>query len=234
MKKQMVTNMDAKAEESLRQEISVLKRLYHPNVIQVYGITKPKDERMVIVLEYFEEKSLYYTLHEKKIRFPLNRKIEIAFDIANGINYLHHLNPKIIHRDLKSSNVLLNTHGRAIVTDFGLTKMKTETLKVTNAVRTPQWMAPEMLDEEEGMINEKVDVYSFGMVLYEIVTSLLPFSGLTPIQVIRALDKNQRPPIPDDCENSLKSLIGECWIQSPLKRPSMISKLEHQGKSTNE
>ena len=80
-----------------------MKRLEHPNIVKLYGISKPLNENKIMVLEYLEGGSLYQQLHEKKIKYSLKQQIELSIDIANGLNYLHSFNPKIIHRDLKSA-----------------------------------------------------------------------------------------------------------------------------------
>jgi serine/threonine protein kinase len=106
--------------------------------------------------------------------------VKFAQDIASGMVYLHQLQPKVIHFDLKSMNVLIDNEGTAKLSDFGLSKVKLETITLTNAVGTPQWCSPELLKKE--MVNEKTDVYSFAMVMYEMVANKIPFDGIAVFQ----------------------------------------------------
>jgi len=176
-----------------------------------------------MVLEFFENGSLHNLLYETKITLTFKEQVNIAFGIVQGISYLHHLNPKIIHRDLKSANVLLTKDRKAVLTDFGMARVKLETQKITQVAGSPNWMSPEMFDEEQGKLTEKVDVYSFGMVMYEIATGMIPFQGKTLLNLAAFVLQHKRPIIPDHCHPFFKSLIEECWVQDYKKRPSIIS-----------
>lgn len=123
--------------------------------------------------------------------------------------------------------MLLDENWTAKLTDFGLAKVKMETLSITKSVvGTPQWMSPEVL--ENSPIDEKSDIYSYGMVLYEIVTNSLPFSTLNLIQIItEVLFKKNRPIIPDDCDICFRELMTACWNATPSLRPSALQILHH-------
>jgi serine/threonine protein kinase len=167
---------------------------------------------------------------KSKIKLQFKDQLNISFGIVKGISYLHQLRPKIIHRDLKSANILLTNDKKPILTDFGMAKVKLETQKVTRIAGTSNWMAPEMFDEE-GKITEKVDVYAFGMVMYEITTGMIPFDGKTLQQIYALLTKEKRPIIPDYCDPFFKSLIEECWKQDYKERPRIFdicAKLEYK------
>ena len=219
----MTIDLNGKDEINFYEEARLIKSLQHPNIIQLYGVIKPPNENPIMIMDFYENGSLYHLLHEENIKLNMKDQISISFGIANGVNYLHRLHPKIIHRDLKSENVLLTKDKKPILTDFGLAKVKIETQKVTQAVGTPQWMAPELFDEDEGKLTEKVDIYSFGMVLYEISTNLIPFEGKSLMQLAKLVGiEGKRPIIPDHCDPFFKSLIEECWVQDYKKRPSII------------
>ncbi|XP_052190477.1 uncharacterized protein LOC127800093 isoform X2 [Diospyros lotus] len=165
---------------SFRQEVSLMKRLRHPNVLLFMGaVTSP--ERLCIVTEFLPRGSLFRLLQRNMARLDWRRRIHMALDIARGMNYLHHFNPPIIHRDLKSSNLLVDKNWTVKVGDFGLSRLKHETYLTTKTGKgTPQWMAPEVLRNEPS--DEKSDVYSFGVILWELATEKIPWDNLNSMQ----------------------------------------------------
>lgn len=150
----------------------------------------------------------------------------MASDIARGMNYLHHCSPPIIHRDLKSSNLLVDRNWTVKVADFGLSRIKHETYLTTKTGRgTPQWMAPEVLRNEAA--DEKSDVYSFGVVLWELVTEKIPWENLNAMQVIGAVGfMNQRLEVPKDVDPQWISLMESCWHSEPQRRPTFQQVME--------
>ncbi|XP_045827595.1 dual specificity protein kinase shkB-like isoform X2 [Trifolium pratense] len=166
--------------QSFRQEVSVMKRLRHPNILLFMGaVTSP--QRLCIVTEFLPRGSLCRLLHRNTSKLDWRRRVHMALDIARGVNYLHHYNPPIIHRDLKSSNLLVDKNWTVKVGDFGLSRLKHETYLTTKTGRgTPQWMAPEVLRNEPS--DEKSDVYSFGVILWELATEKIPWDNLNAMQ----------------------------------------------------
>ncbi|GMP76320.1 hypothetical protein CsSME_00033054 [Camellia sinensis var. sinensis] len=150
----------------------------------------------------------------------------MALDVARGMNYLHHYNPPIIHRDLKSSNLLVDKNWTVKVGDFGLSRLKHETYLTTKTGKgTPQWMAPEVLRNESS--DEKSDVYSFGVVLWELATEKIPWDNLNSMQVIGAVGfMNQQLEIPKDVDPQWASIIESCWHSEPQCRPTFQELLE--------
>ncbi|XP_076943167.1 putative serine/threonine-protein kinase SIS8 [Bidens hawaiensis] len=144
----------------------------------------------------------------------------MAIDIARGMNYLHRCQPPIIHRNLKSSNLLVDKNFTLKVADFGLSRMKHETyLATTIGTGTPHWMAPEVLRNEQ--VDEKSDVYSYGVVLWEITTRKVPWENLNSTQVIRAVGfMNQQLEIPNDVDPQWASLIETCLSREAQSRPT--------------
>ncbi|KAF8394683.1 hypothetical protein HHK36_020900 [Tetracentron sinense] len=210
---------------SFRQEVSLMKRLRHPNVLLFMGaVTSP--QRLCIVTEFLPRGSLFRLLQRSTSRLDWRRRVHIALDIARGINYLHHCNPPIIHRDLKSSNLLVDKNWTVKVGDFGLSRLKLETYLITKTGKgTPQWMAPEVLRNEPS--DEKSDVYSYGVILWELVTEKIPWDNLNSMQVIGAVGfMDQRLEIPKDLDPQWVSIIESCWHSEPHRRPTFQELLE--------
>ncbi|VVA96689.1 unnamed protein product [Arabis nemorensis] len=210
---------------SFRQEVSLMKRLRHPNVLLFMGaVTSP--QRLCIVTEFLPRGSLFRLLQRNTSKLDWRRRIHMASDIARGMNYLHHCSPPIIHRDLKSSNLLVDRNWTVKVADFGLSRIKHETYLTTKTGRgTPQWMAPEVLRNEAA--DEKSDVYSFGVILWELVTEKIPWENLNAMQVIGAVGfMNQRLEVPKDVDPQWISLMESCWYSEPQDRPSFQEVME--------
>lgn len=211
-------------EERLKEflrEVAIMKRLRHPNIVLFMGAVT-KHPNLSIVTEYLPRGSLYRIIHRAGARELLDerRRLRMALDVAKGINYLHRLNPPIVHRDLKSPNLLVDKTWTVKVCDFGLSRLKANTfISSKSAAGTPEWMAPEVLRDEPS--NEKSDVYSFGVILWELVTLQQPWSGLSPAQVVGAVGfQNRRLPIPEDMNPAIASIIESCWANDPRQRLS--------------
>ncbi|KAL3820784.1 hypothetical protein ACJIZ3_006689 [Penstemon smallii] len=213
-------------EQQFKSEISLLSRLLHPNIVQFIAACK-KPPVYCIITEYMSQGNLRMYLNKKE---PYSLSVEtilrLALDISRGMEYLH--SQGVIHRDLKSNNLLLNDEMRVKVADFGTSCLETQCREAKGNMGTYRWMAPEMIKEKP--YTRKVDVYSFGIVLWELTTALLPFQGMTPVQAAFAVaDKNERPPLPASCQPALAHLIKRCWAVNPSKRPDfneIVSALE--------
>ncbi|XP_074276817.1 serine/threonine-protein kinase CTR1-like [Silene latifolia] len=206
------------------REVAIMRRLLHPNIVLFMGaVTEPPN--LAIVTEYLCRGSLYRLLHKSGGREVLDerRRLSMAYDVAKGMNYLHKRNPPIVHRDLKSPNLLVDKKYTVKVCDFGLSRLKANTfLSSKSAAGTPEWMAPEVLRNEPS--NEKADVYSFGVILWELATLQQPWSNLNPPQVVAAVGfKFMRLEIPRDVNPQIAALIEACWADEPRKRPSFAN-----------
>ncbi|KAG5556653.1 hypothetical protein RHGRI_007058 [Rhododendron griersonianum] len=212
------------------REVAIMQRLRHPNIVLLMGaVTQPPN--LSIVTEYLSRGSLYRLLHKPGAREVLDekRRLSMAYDVAKGMNYLHNRNPPIVHRDLKSPNLLVDRKYTVKVCDFGLSRLKANTfLSSKSAAGTPEWMAPEVLRDEQS--NEKSDVYSFGVILWELATLQQPWSTLNPAQVCMVVAavgfKSKRLDIPRSLNPQVAALIEACWANEPLKRPSFSSIME--------
>ncbi|KAL9237475.1 hypothetical protein vseg_012018 [Gypsophila vaccaria] len=210
---------------SFRQEVSLMKRLRHPNILLFMGaVTSP--QRLCIVTEFLPRGSLFRLLQRSTSKLDWRRRLHMALDIARGMNYLHNCSPPVIHRDLKSSNLLVDKNWSVKVADFGLSRVKRETYLTTKTGKgTPQWMAPEVLRNERS--DEKSDLYSFGVILWELATQKIPWEHLNAMQVIGAVGfMNQRLDIPEDIDPRWALLIESCWNSEPQSRPTFQELLE--------
>jgi len=143
---------------------------------------------------------------------------EIALAVAKGMNHLHTHNPKIIHRDLKSHNLLVYKKDGKY--DWSATKLCDFGLATVGArgAGTPCYMAPELHANKP--YNEKVDVFAFGVLLCELVSLEVPFGGFTPFDIRSKVTKGERPPLSRTCPRPIEKLIKECWHDEPKRRPS--------------
>ncbi|XP_074587555.1 serine/threonine-protein kinase EDR1-like [Curcuma longa] len=205
--------------DEFRSEIRIMRRLRHPNVVLFMGaVTRPPN--LCIVSEFLPRGSLYRILHRPNCQIDEKRRIKMALDVAKGMNCLHSSVPTIVHRDLKSRNLLVNENWTVKVCDFGLSRLKHSTfLSSKSTAGTPEWMAPEVLRNENS--NEKSDVYSFEVILWELATLRMPWSGMNPMQVVGAVGfQNQRLEIPKEVDPLVARIIWECWQMDPSLRPS--------------
>ena len=154
-------------------------------------------------------------------KLSLHQRMKMAKDAALGMNWLHSSNPIFIHRDLKLSNLLVDNNYKVCVCDFGLTQMKPRDVNNLeyDPHGSPLYMAPEVF---VGDYNEKCDIYSFGIVLWEILTQTQAFEQISdnlPAFISAVCDKGFRPDIPKDCPVRLRKLIEDCWQKDASKRP---------------
>ncbi len=175
-------------------------------------------------MEYMSNGSLYSVLHSNKpLECPL--RLQIATDAAKGLAFLHHEN--ILHRDIKSLNVLLDERYKAKLTDFGLSKVKAETKSHTLATKTNskdsvgtiQWMAPELF-RRNAQFTQKSDIFSLGITFWELASRKIPFSDALDASLIKDWVKDgERETIPQDCPATFGALIQACWEGESTKRP---------------
>ncbi|XP_016539997.1 serine/threonine-protein kinase STY46 isoform X2 [Capsicum annuum] len=197
------------------QEVYIMRKVRHKNVVQFIGAcTRPPN--LCIVTEYMSGGSVYDYLHKQKGSFKLPTLLKVAIDVSKGMNYLHQNN--IIHRDLKAANLLMDENEVIKVADFGVARVKAQTGVMTAETGTYRWMAPEVIEHKP--YDHKADVFSFGVVLWELLTGKLPYEYLTPLQAaIGVVQKGLRPTIPKHTPPKLAELLQTCWQQDPTSRP---------------
>jgi serine/threonine protein kinase len=173
-----------------------------------------------ILTEFMCKGNLSYVLKsEKDLSWAI--KVKMALDAAEGMAYLHSCKPPVVHRDLKSLNLLVDEGYNVKVADFGLSKA-TSGDSLNSKVGSLNWCAPEIL-LRSSPFTPAGDVYSFGMVLWELTTHTAPFHGMHPLQIVRAIDQNDLPDIPEDTDSEYTQLIKDCWHSDARRRPTFIT-----------
>lgn len=205
-------------------EMKLMSKLRHTNVVSFLGAAVASP-RLAIILEFMPGGSLYRAIHRRRRNnlgpFPLLKSLWIAFGIAKGMTYLHAQYPVIIHRDLKSPNILLGTNVREVkITDFGLSRLRVKTFVNTGPGGTPEWMAPEMLRQDP--FEEQSDVYSFGVILWELMMCEKPWKDDHPMQIVFKVgsrgEKLPTPPL-EVCIPEVREMIVKCFSEDPAARP---------------
>ncbi|WVZ61463.1 hypothetical protein U9M48_011329 [Paspalum notatum var. saurae] len=206
------------------REAAIISKLHHPNILAFYGVVNNgPGETLATVTEFMVNGSLKKVLLRKGKHLDWRKRIMVAMDAAIGMEYLH--SKDIVHFDLKCDNLLVNVNdpSRPIckVADFGLSKMKQATLVSGGMRGTLPWMAPELLTLSGTKVSEKIDVYSFGIVMWEILTGEDPYDGMHYGGVIGGILSNTlRPPVPASCHPEWRKLMEQCWSTEPERRPS--------------
>ena len=214
---------DAHILESFQREVRALSHVKHQYLISFIGATSSPP--LYIVTPYVKE-CLHDRIHSHSM--TPERKSKIAYQIAEAMAYLHSNN--VMHGDLKSWNILIDHKNEPQILDFGFPEVGDSRRDCT--VGSPYYMAPEITH-----YGFPADVFSFGMLLYEMVAERVPFEGESAGAVIDMISQGSRPEIPEDCSEQLADLIKWCWRQEPARRPTfqdIIAIMEGEGISFGE
>ncbi|KAL6064370.1 Serine/threonine-protein kinase STY46 [Balamuthia mandrillaris] len=227
------------------REIDIMSKLRHPNILLLMGACL-EYPNICVITEYISEGDVLRYIKKKRRSFL--RKLEIAIDAARGMLFLHLRNPPCLHQDLKASNLLVDRSGRVKVGDFGIAQVQEELMtldgeqpgeasasKAMLKLSTPNqcfgtlnWLPPEVLNAEQR--SKEADVWSFGMVLWELLSEQVPFQDMSQLEIILAIMENKMPSFPtDDCPPEYAELIRDCWQPQPEERPSfqeILTRLE--------
>ncbi|XVE81654.1 hypothetical protein DITRI_Ditri15bG0082500 [Diplodiscus trichospermus] len=224
---------------SFRQEVAVWYKLDHPNVTKFVGASMGTSNLKIpsknpsadshnslpsraccVVVEYLPGGTLkHYLIRNRRKKLAFKVVVQLALDLARGLSYLH--SRKIVHRDVKSENMLLDAHRNLKIADFGVARVEAQNPRdMTGETGTLGYMAPEVLDGKP--YNRRCDVYSFGICLWEIYCCDMPYPDLSFVDVSSAVVRqNLRPEIPRCCPSSLANIMRKSWDANPEKRPEM-------------
>lgn len=196
-------------------EINLMSALHHPNIVIFMGacITQPN---VCLVMEYLSKGCLYDFIHDKDAKIDMALLHRFATDVARGMKYLH-IRMHVVQRDLKSRNLLIDDNMNAKLCDFGLSQFVAADNTMTHC-GTPSWTAPEIIRQEA--FTEKADVYSYAIVLWELITQQDPHEGMEGMEVaFLAAERGLRPTIPSVCPEGYAELMSSCWQDNPDLRP---------------
>ncbi|KFB52701.1 hypothetical protein ZHAS_00020960 [Anopheles sinensis] len=211
---------DISEQHAFITEVSHLSRVAHPNIIELYGACTEKPH-VCLVMEYADGGSLHKVLHcRPRPVYTAAHAMSWARQCAEGVAYLHDMTPRpMIHRDLKPPNLLLVNNGTVLkICDFGTVTDKSTLM--TNNKGSAAWMAPEVF--EGSSYTEKCDVFSWGIILWEVIAREQPFKHIdTSFAIMWRVHQGSRPPLIDDCPKPIEQLMIRCWAQDPINRPSM-------------
>eukprot|EP01137_Pigoraptor_chileana_P014640 Opistho-2@69515 len=215
VKKLFRQKMDDTALEDWKTELSILSQIRHPNCILFMGaILEPG--KMWIISEYMPKGSLHDVLHDTSQSLSWPQRINMSKDVARAMLYLHTYKPPIIHRDLKSHNMLVDNNFVVKVGDFGFARILASSSVMTQC-GTMCWTAPEILRGKK--YDEKVDLYSYGIVLWEIGTRQDPHEGVNALKLAMKVLQGERPPVPKYFPDFYTELMTACWADDPTQRP---------------
>lgn len=211
-----------KVREQKETDIRHLRKLNHPNIVSFKGVCT-QAPCYCIVMEFCPYGPLNELLRRGREIAPA-MLVDWAKQIANGMNYLH--SHKIIHRDLKSPNVLIGNNEVIKISDFGTSREWNEISTKMSFAGTVAWMAPEVIRNEP--CNEKVDIWSFGVVLWELLTCETPYKDVDSSAIIWGVGNDRlHLPVPSTCPDGFKLLMKQCWSAKPRNRPSFRHILMH-------
>jgi len=229
-------NMNSSEIKDFENEVSLMLMCRSSHIVQILGACFERGHYS-IVMEYMPKGSLYDLLKDNSHELGWSTRYQISIDVGEGLSFLHAIG--ILHRDLKSPNILLDNHLRAKITDFGLAKIKlnsNSTAKSGKIIGTTRWLAPELMDSEGPSSPTKAsDVYSYGMVMWEITSREIPFkkAQTDAIAALWIMNKKKES-IPEGTPARMAHLITQCWKQHPEERPpikNVVTELKEEQKS---
>ena len=201
------------------REMRLLSKLRHPSITTIMGAVKMTEDSMM-VMEFMHLGSLYDLLRNEKVFLDDRSLVHMLLEVVSGLRFLHTSKPQVVHGDLKAKNILVDEKFRAKVADFGLARHKGY-WGSKKATGTPLWMAPELI-RGVSVNTAESDVYSFGIVLYEVFSRKDPYEGEHHEGLLREIANktvSKRPIIPPSCPPEAASLMTACWDGEPVRRP---------------
>ncbi|KAF0734082.1 hypothetical protein AeMF1_019817 [Aphanomyces euteiches] len=202
------------------QEVDILSVLIHPNIVHFLGAVQ-EHPNYCLITELCEGSvlDLLKLVESKKAVATWGLTLDIANDCAAACHYLHSLNPIILHRDIKAENLLITELFRCKLSDFGLSRSLEKDAIANTICGTPRWVAPEIYRGD--VYSEKIDIYSYGIVLWELFCFKKPYLDQDPINLpYMVVHRNLRPPLCSHIPEVLHNLMRACWHPDPSQRPS--------------
>ena len=207
-----------------RREIEIMYRIHHPNVVKLFGHFED-NIYCYFIMEYIEGGNIYSYVPKNGIRTISTQQVaSIIKDVISAAYFLHHMNPPIIHRDIKPENVLLSSGMQAKLTDFGWSNYINIGYKRTTVCGTPIYLAPEMINNTGH--DEKVDIWCIGVLLFELMTGIQPWSG-SDIQTVKHNISRLKINWPKNMDRTAADLISKILKYNPEERISLRNMLNH-------
>ncbi|KIL00414.1 hypothetical protein PAXRUDRAFT_236725 [Paxillus rubicundulus Ve08.2h10] len=215
--------------QAFASEAILWSTLRHPNIVPFLGVVVDNLD-ISLVSVFFKNGNIrrYLERHSGADRRVLGR------DIAKGLAYIHELEPPIHHGDIKADNILVDDQGNACLGDFGQSyatdsRRYLDTSRMGQADNNPiHWTAPELWQSDQARVTAMSDMYSFGCVLYELVSGTIPFQGCPPTVIIDRVTRGDHPERPRSVDSGLWKVTVSCWETNPNHRPmakSVVSEL---------
>ncbi|KAJ3042984.1 hypothetical protein HDV00_006291 [Rhizophlyctis rosea] len=207
--------------KTIKAEIQNIRKVFHTNLVPILAacVTPPK---VAILTEFFPFGNAHQFLHDASLELSPAQAIRMAIDVAKGMSFLHEQNPPLYHHKLRSQNVMLVEDGSVKLTDYGFhTSILNHRILHPKRIHNAETVAPEVLQEKEVTDWAAVDVYAFGILLYEIVTRQYPYPGMTAMHVgLKVALEDARPEVPEYVPEGLAKLMKWSWDKDPTKRPN--------------
>jgi serine/threonine protein kinase len=214
-----------KVEENVKKELNILKRLNHNSIVQIHDYFFDNQNKIIyIIMDYFKNGDFSKFIKGKVLKEIYAKKY--MTQLRNGLKYLYENN--IMHRDLKPHNILLDDNNNLKITDFGFARYVKDDMLINTLCGTPIYMAPEIIKHKK--YTNKSDLWSLGIIMYEMIFGKLPFKASNFIQLLKSINKNEicynypNIDISSECEDLLKSLLQ----LDPEKRLNWISFFDHK------
>ena len=211
--------------EAITKDFEILIPLNNPNICKIIGICIEKDNMIMIVTNYYKKGSLFDLLHVQKEKLSDKNKLNIAIGIIKGLQYLHENN--IIHYHLSSKNIYIEDDLNPLIADFGFYNLAENASIFNKYINKNSYSSPEMLIDTKKIChklnienNEKNDIYSFGMLLWEIYTETIPFDVKLSELKKYILEEKYRPEVSNELNKEIVELIRACWDSEINNRPS--------------